>query len=154
MTFITGRSISRQTLLRGIGTAVSLPLLDAMIPAGITLAKAPTKPVKRLCYVFMPMGCDHSRWTPKGESLSELPYILESLAPVREFVNIITNLELANAYPGSHATSNSAFLSCARAKHTESTDYRLGTTADQIAAQHIGRSTKLPSQSLRQPMNI
>ena len=57
----------------------------------------------------------------------------------------ITNLELQNAYPGTHATSNSAFLSAAKAKRTESTDYFLGTTVDQIAAQQIGRETQLPS---------
>lgn len=148
MNFITGKSISRRTMLRGLGTAISLPLLDAMIPAGTALAKTAAKPVKRLSYVFMPMGCDHSRWTPQGETLDKLPYILESLAPVRDQVNIVSNLELANAYPGSHATSNSAFLSCARAKHTESTDYRLATTADQIAAKHIGQTTKLPSLEL------
>ena len=84
-----------------------------MIPAATALAKTSAKSVKRLSYVFMPMGCDHSRWTPKGDSLDELPMILESLAPVRNQVNIISNLELANAYPGSHATSNAAFLSCA-----------------------------------------
>ncbi len=148
MNFITKKSISRRTLLRGAGAAVALPLLDAMVPAAAAFASAAAKPVRRLSYVFMPMGCDHSRWTPQGETLDDLPYILESLAPVRNQINIISNLELANAYPGSHATSNSAFLSCARAKHTESSDYRLGTTADQIAAQHIGQTTQLPSLEL------
>jgi hypothetical protein len=148
MNFIGSKSISRRTLLRGAGAAVALPLLDAMVPAGTALAKPAAQPVKRLSYVYMPMGCDHSRWIPKGEKLDQLPYILESLAPVRDQINILSNLELANAYPGSHATSNSAFLSCARAKHTESTDYRLGTTADQIAAQRIGQSTQLPSLEL------
>ena len=61
---------------------------------------------------------------------------------------MITNLELQNAYPGSHATSNSAFLSAAKAKLTESTDYYLGTTVDQIAAQQIGQETQLPSLEL------
>ncbi|MEX2213421.1 MAG: DUF1552 domain-containing protein, partial [Phycisphaeraceae bacterium] len=148
MSFITGKAISRRAMLRGAGAVIALPLLDAMIPAGLAAAKTPIKPVKRLSYVFMPMGCDHTRWTPKGEKLDELPFILESLAPVRDQVSILSNLELASAYPGSHATSNSAFLSCARAKHTESTDYRLGITADQIAAKHIGQSTKLPSLEL------
>jgi hypothetical protein len=146
MNVLTRKAISRRTLLRGVGASVALPLLDAMVPAGF--AKSATQPVKRLSYVYMPMGCDHSRWTPKGETLDALPYILESLAPVREHINVISNLELANAYPGSHATSNSAFLSCARAKHTESTDYYLGTTADQIAAQGIGQATQLPSLEL------
>ena len=148
MNYLRKKSISRRTLLRGMGAAVALPLLDAMVPAATALGKTAAKPVKRLNYVFMPMGCDHSRWTPGGQRLDELPFILESLAPVRQHVNVISNLELANAYPGSHATSNSAFLSCARAKHTESTDYRLGTTADQIAAQHIGQTTQLPSLEL------
>jgi len=146
---ITGKSISRRAVLRGAGAAIALPLLDAMLPAGPALARSPAaKTVKRLQYVYMPMGCDHSRWTPGGETLDELPFILDSLAPVRDKLNVISNLELANAYPGSHATSNSAFLSCARAKHTESTDYYLGTTADQIAAQTIGQGTKLPSMEL------
>ena len=61
---------------------------------------------------------------------------------------VITNCDLQNAYPGSHATSNSAFLSCARAKLTESNDYHLGTTVDQIAAKHIGQQTQLPSIEL------
>jgi len=92
------------------------------------------------------MGCDITRWTPPGENkLDELSPILSSLAPVKEHVTAITNLELQNAYPGSHATSNSAFLSAAKAKLTESTDYYLGTTVDQIAAKQIGQETQLPS---------
>ena len=61
---------------------------------------------------------------------------------------MISNLELKNAYPGTHATSNAAFLSAAKAKWTESTDYYLGTTVDQIAAQQIGSQTLLPSLEL------
>ncbi len=149
MNIITGKSLSRRTVLKGAGAAVALPLLDAMLPAGPALARSPSaNSVKRLQYVYMPMGCDHSRWTPEGETLDKLPFILEPLAPVRDKLNVISNLELANAYPGSHATSNSAFLSCARAKHTESTDYYLGTTADQIAAKNIGQVTRLPSMEL------
>jgi hypothetical protein len=58
------------------------------------------------------------------------------------------NMELKNAYPGTHATSNAAFLSAAKAKWTESTDYYLGTTVDQIAATQIGQETLLPSLEL------
>jgi len=96
----------------------------------------------------MPMGCDITRWTPPGDKLDQLSPILSSLAPVREHVTVITNMELQNAYPGSHATSNAAFLSAAKAKLTESTDYYLGTTVDQIAAQRIGQGTQLPSLEL------
>jgi len=145
---ITKKALPRRTFLRGVGATLALPLLDAMIPAGTAWAKTPAKPVRRLGFVFMPMGCDQSRWTPPGDKLDELSPILSSLAPVREQVTAISNLELQNAYPGSHATSNSAFLSAAKAKLTESTDYYLGTTVDQIAAQHIGQTTQLPSLEL------
>ncbi len=147
--YLTGKCLSRRTVLRSAGAVLGIPLLDAMLPAGPAEAKSWEKQtVQRLQYVYMPMGCDHSRWTPKGSTLGELPSILAPLAPVRDRINVLTNLELANAYPGSHATSNSAFLSCSTAKHTESTDYFLGTTADQIAAKHVGNETKLASMEL------
>ena len=57
-------------------------------------------------------------------------------------------MELANAYPGSHATSNSSFLSAAKARHTEGNDYYLGTTVDQVAAKQLGLHTQLPSLEL------
>src|SRR6185436_3561303 len=68
--------------------------------------------------------------------------------PVKNKVAVVSNLELRNAYPGTHATSNASFLSAAKAKRTESTDYHLGTTVDQVAAQQIGRDTQLPSLEL------
>ena len=145
---LTKKALPRRTFLRGVGATLALPLLDAMIPAATVLAKTPANPARRLGFVFMPMGCDITRWTPPGEKLDQLSPILSSLAPVRDHVTAITNLELRNAYPGSHATSNSAFLSAAKARLTESTDYYLGTTVDQIAAQHIGQATQLPSLEL------
>ncbi|MFP6872518.1 MAG: DUF1552 domain-containing protein [Verrucomicrobiales bacterium] len=147
--FITRKSLPRRTVLRGFGATLALPLLDAMIPAATA---APVKPVRRLGFVFMPMGADASRWTPEGKTLDKLSPILSSLAPVKDKVNVLTNLELRNAYPGSHATSNSAFLSAARAKLTESSDYYLGTTVDQIAAKEIGQATQLPSLELAMDM--
>ena len=100
----------------------------------------------------MPMGCDITRWTPSTPAgqgrLTELSHALQSLAPVMDQLTVLTNMELKNAYPGTHATSNAAFLSAAKAKWTESTDYHLGTTADQIAAQQIGQQTVLPSLEL------
>jgi hypothetical protein len=148
MSFITKKFMPRRTFLRGVGATMALPLLEAMVPAATPLVKTAANPVRRLGFVFMPMGCDQSRWTPPGEKLDQLSPILSSLAPVREHVTAISNLELKNAYPGSHATSNSSFLSAAKAKLTESTDYYLGTTVDQIAAQRIGQATQLPSLEL------
>ena len=152
-TFTTRTAIPRRRFLRGMGTTLALPLLDAMVPALMAAEKTAATPAKRLGYFFMPMGADMPRWTPPGgEKLDELSFILESLAPVKGDVSILTNLELRNAYPGTHATSNAAFLSCARARHTESNDYFLGTTVDQIAAQQLGKLTQLPSLELSMDM--
>jgi hypothetical protein len=148
--FITKRTIQRRTLLRGLGVSLALPLLDAMIPSMTALAITPANParLRRLGFVYMPMGCDLTRWTPPGDTLQELSPTLQPLEPIKNKITIVSNLELKNAYPGTHATSNSSFLSAATAKRTESTDYYLGTTADQLAAQQIGQDTKLPSLEL------
>jgi hypothetical protein len=147
---ITKKALPRRTFLRGIGASFALPLLDAMVPSMTALARTPADPVRRLGFVYMPMGCDIARWTPPGEAgpLGDLSPALQSLKPVTDQLTVITNLELKNAYPGTHATSNAAFLSAAKAKWTESTDYHLGTTVDQIAAQQIGQQTMLPSLEL------
>ena len=144
---VTRKKLERRTFLRGAGTALALPLLDAMIPAMSALGDTVGNPgnLRRLGFVYMPMGCNIEAWTPPEENLETLSPTLRSLDPVREQVTAITNLELQNAYPGTHATSNAAFLSAAKARRTESTDYFLGTTVDQIAAQAIGQQTQLPS---------
>jgi hypothetical protein len=152
--FLTRKAIPRRTLLRGAGAALALPLLDAMIPAATTWAQTAAKPVRRLGFVFIPMGCDHSRWTPPVQGkLDELSPILSPLQPVKDHVTVISNLRLQNAYPGTHDTSNASFLSAATAKHTESSDYYLGTTVDQIAARQIGQETQLPSLELAMDLN-
>ncbi|MBI3472106.1 MAG: DUF1552 domain-containing protein [Candidatus Solibacter usitatus] len=147
---VTKKALPRRTLLRGMGTTLALPLLDAMVPALTALAATPAKPVRRLGFVYIPMGANIAQWTPPGGAgrLSELSPSLRSLQPVVEQITVITNLELKNAYPGTHATSNAAFLSAAKAKWTESTDYELGTTVDQIAGQRIGQETRLPTLEL------
>jgi hypothetical protein len=148
---IMKKALPRRTFLKGVGATLALPLLDAMVPSLTALADTPANParLRRLGFVYIPMGCDITRWTPPSENnLDELSPILRPLAPVRQHVTAISNLELRNAYPGTHATSNAAFLSAAKAKLTESTDYYLGTTIDQIAAKHIGQETQLPSLEL------
>jgi Protein of unknown function (DUF1552) len=145
---ITKKALPRRTFLRGMGAAVALPLLDAMVPSMTALASTAAGPVRRLGFVYMPMGCDLPRWTPPGSALTELSPSLQSLRPFVDQLTVISNLELKNAYPGTHSTSNAAFLSAAKAKWTESTDYYLGTTVDQIAAKQIGGQTLLPSLEL------
>ena len=158
----------RRTFIRGVYATIALPLLDAMIPSLTPAAETPaaSRHLRRLGFVYMPMGSDIDRWTPatpdgtkatpdrKEEAqagswtLDKLSPSLESLESVKKKVAVISNLELMNAYPGTHATSNSAFLSAAKAKWTESSDYRLATTVDQIAAKNIGQATRLPSLEL------
>jgi hypothetical protein len=146
---ITKKALPRRTFLRGIGTTLALPLLDAMVPSMTAMADTPANPVRRLGFVYVPMGAHMPQWTPAGSgAIGELSPTLRSLAPVADQLTVVTNLELKNAYPGTHATSNSAFLSAATARWTESSDYYLGTTADQVAAQQLGRDTRLPSLEL------
>ncbi len=146
---ITKKALPRRTLLRGIGGALALPLLDAMVPSMTALAATPANPVRRLGFVYIPMGSHITEWTPPCEgALTALSPALQSLAPVAEHVTVLTNMELKNAYPGTHATSNATFLSAATAKWTESSDYYLGTTVDQVAAKQLGRDTRLPSLEL------
>ena len=144
------KALSRRTMLRGTGATIALPLLDAMIPAMTAIAATPaaSAQLRRIGYIYIPMGCNPAEWTPKSNSLDDLPSSLSPLEDVKDQVSVLSGMDLKNAYPGSHATSNSAFLSAARAKLTESTDYYLGTTVDQIAAKQIGQSTPLPSLEL------
>jgi len=144
------KSLPRRTFLRAAGATVALPLLDAMIPALTAQSAASASSARRLAFVYMPMGANLAQWTPPGSSadLGELSPTLSSMRSFVDQLSVITNLELRNAYPGTHATSNAGFLSAAKAKRTESSDYYLGTTVDQIAAKHLGKDTRLPSLEL------
>jgi len=151
---ITKKALPRRTFLKSVQGILALPLLDAMIPAATALARTPANPVPRLGFVFIPMGCDHARWIPEGgETLGELSPILSPLESVKDQLTVITNTELQLSYPGTHDTSNSGFLSAAFAKHTESSDYHLGTTVDQVAAKQMGQDTPLPSLELSMDLN-
>ncbi|MCM2374732.1 DUF1552 domain-containing protein [Aporhodopirellula aestuarii] len=148
--FLQKKSLPRRTVLRGMGTAIALPLLDAMVPSltAEELTPAADTNLRRIGYIYTPMGYNPAEWTPKDDTLDQLPSSLASLESVKQQLCVITGMDLQNAYPGSHATSNAAFLSAAQAKLTESSDYYLGTTVDQIAAKHFGHETQLPSLEL------
>src|SRR6516164_355818 len=104
---ITKIALPRRSFLRGAGAMLSLPLLDAMVPAMTALADTPANPVRRLGFVYIPMGAHMPQWTPAGSgSIGELSPTLRSLAPVVDQLTVVTNTELKNAYPGTHATSN------------------------------------------------
>jgi hypothetical protein len=147
---ILKKALPRRTFLRGMGISLALPLLDAMVPALSAMAQTPARTVRRLGFIYIPMGMDPAEWTPPAEgTIAGLPRSLRPLMPFLDQVTVFTNFELKNAYTtGNHATANSAFLSCARAKWTEGSDYELGTTVDQVAAKEIGKDTAIPSLEL------
>ena len=144
---ITKKALPRRTFLRGVSASLALPLLDAMVPSMTALAATPAAPMRRIGFVYIPMGANITEWTPKGEGkITELSPTLRSLQPFLDQITVISNLECKNAYsPGNHATANCSFLSAAKAKMTEGADFELATTVDQIAARQIGRETPLPS---------
>ena len=147
---ITKKALPRRTFLRSAGATLALPLLDAMVPSMTALAATPANPVRRLGFIYVPMGSYLQLWTPaQVGKVTQLSPTLQSLTPFLDQLTVLSNLENKNGYStGNHATANSSFLSCARAKMTEGTDYELGTTVDQIAAKHIGKDSPLPSLEL------
>src|SRR5689334_1998020 len=99
MMFITKMSLPRRRFLRGVGTALALPLLDAMVPALSALADTAGSPVRRLGFVYIPMGMNATAWTPRAEGLiTELSPSLGPLTPWLDQITVVTNLELRNAY--------------------------------------------------------
>jgi len=154
--FITRKSLSRRTLLRGAGTALALPLLDSMIPAGTALAQTPAAPRSRFASIYIPHGATMDKWTPATEGKGfEFSEILKPLEPFRHRVNVISDLAHAPVAPWAgedtggaenHVRAAAVFLSGA---HPVKGDHALvGTTVDQIAAAHVGQDTPLPSIEL------
>ena len=152
---LTKMALPRRTFLRGMGATLALPLLDAMVPALTAAARTPANPVKRLGFVYLPMGAAPGQWSPAGEgAITELSPILGPLTPYLNQITVLSNLEHKNAYAaGNHATANCTFLSGVRAKFTDGSDYQMGVTADQIAAQQLGKDTLLPSLELATDFN-
>ncbi|MFO0865800.1 MAG: DUF1552 domain-containing protein [Gemmataceae bacterium] len=148
------RSISRRTLLRGVGASLALPWLEAMGPMaswGNTVAAAGNRTPNRMAFIYVPNGVHMQDWTPKTEGANfELPKILEPLAPVREHLTILTGLTADKARPngdgaGDHARAMAAFLTGAQPRKTDGTDIRAGVSVDQVAANRLGDRTRLQS---------
>ncbi len=148
--FLTKKHLSRRTLLRGMGVAVSLPLLDSMLPAQTPLSKTAAAGTQRLGFVYVPHGAIMNKWTPATEGSGfEMPPILESLEPFRDRLNIVSGFgHHAADTTAVHSLSPTTWLSGVRPKPTQGVDAYAGVTADQIAAQHFGQDTQLPSVEL------
>ena len=143
--FITRKHLHRRTFLRGLGTTLALPLLDAMIPAATALADTAAKPVPRLGFIYVPHGAVMAKWTPaKPGPDFDLPPIIEALKPFQRQLTILSNIGNRPAESSSvHAIVPATWLSCTTPHNT--TDPYCAPTADQIAAAAIGQNTPLPS---------
>jgi Protein of unknown function (DUF1552) len=144
--------ISRRTLLRGVGTAIALPWLEAMQP-GKLLAGTAKKPPTRMAFMYIPNGVHMQDWTPSAVGPLSLPPILEPLQPVRDHLTVLSGLTLDKARahgdgPGDHARAMSTFLTGRQPKKTYGADIRVGISVDQYAAQKIGDKTRFPSLEL------
>lgn len=156
MRLITRKHLPRRTFLRGLGAALSLPLLDSMVPAQTPLSKTAAQPQIRLGLCFIPHGAVINNWTPIGEGSDfEISRTLAPLEPFRNQLVVISNLAHRNAAPagpgdngGDHTRSPAVYLNGVHPKRTDGADIRAGITIDQIAAEKIGQQTPLPSLEL------
>ena len=143
--FITKKHLSRRSVLKGAGYAVSLPLLDAMIPAATALANTAAAAKVRMAFVYFPHGAVMDQWTPKKDGPDfDLPPIIEPLKPFQDQLTVISGMENKSAIAAPvHAITPGTWLSCVPPRISH--DPYGGITVDQIAAQHIGQDTPLPS---------
>ncbi len=142
--FITKKHLARRTFLKSAVASVSLPLLDAMIPAGTALAQTAANMGPRMGFFYFPHGAVMDNWTPDTTGSDfELKSILAPLAQHKDYLTIVSNLENKRAYGPVHAITPGTWLhgEAPRISHEPFG----GTTIDQIAAQHIGQDTPLPS---------
>lgn len=152
---ITRKHVSRRALLRGVGAAVALPLLDAMVPAlkaaGPTAGKLSPN---RMMFVYVPNGIDMRNWTPAaGGRGFAFPKILEPLTPLQDDLLVLTGLMDHNAMalgdgPGDHARASASFLTGVHPKKTAGSDVSTGISVDQVAARKVGMATRLASLEL------
>jgi hypothetical protein len=149
MAFVTKKAISRRTVLKGMGVAVSLPFLDAMVPA-FARGAAANAPV-RLAWFYVPNGIDMRHWTPGAEgALDALPGVLGPLQPLNKDFLVLSNLTTnwgrpLQDGPGDHGRALGSYMTGVQVFKTAGADLKLGISADQIAANANGHLTRLPS---------
>jgi hypothetical protein len=153
--FLTKKHISRRTVLRGAGTMLALPLLDAMVPAATALAQTAAVPKPRFVGLFVPHGMAPGYWVPEQEGAlpSELPFNWKPLEPWAKNTTILSGLHSRSAEPPPGVTGAdhwvaAAFLCANKPRKTAGADVYAGTTIDQLIARKIGRENLMPSMQL------
>jgi hypothetical protein len=149
--YLSQKHISRRTILKGVGAAIALPLLDAMSPAAQAWAKtAAGSAPKRFAFIGFPHGAIMDRWSPKEVGTGyEMSTILQPLEALRPHLTIVSGLRnKPGETPEPHAYIESTWLSCVKPWDHGAAGPDSGVTADQMAARHIGQDTRLPSLEL------
>lgn len=148
-------SISRRTLLRGLGTTVALPMFDAMASTRLlTAAEQEVSPPLRMAFLYVPNGMHMADWTPSQEGTEyELTPTLQGIKKYRESFNVLTGLTLDGARAhgdggGDHARSVAAFLTGAHPRKTNGADIQNGVSIDQVTAEQVGKATRFSSLEL------
>ena len=143
--------IARRTVLKGMGAAIGLPLLEAMIPGTVTAAPTSAGYPVRMGFVFLPNGVIMNDWFPKGEGTSfSLPKSTKPLEKVRDDITFFTGLAQDNGNakgdgPGDHARCSASYLTGAHPYKTAGANIKAGISVDQAAAIQVGKKTRLPS---------
>jgi len=150
---ISKKTLPRRTVLRGLGTAMALPMLDAMVPALSGISGRAAEPVRRLGWVYCPNGMAMDAWMPAAKESLELSTTLSPLAPYRDQTVVVSGLAQGQAEAlgdgnGEHTRATATWLNGIHPRETEGADVRAGKTADQIAADQLGRTTPLSSLEL------
>jgi hypothetical protein len=163
--FLAKKQLSRRTVLRGMGTTLALPFLDAMAPAATASAQQAGKPKTRLVAIEMvhgsagatAFGREKNLWSPAagGRAFDLSPTAMKSLEPYRQHLTIVSNTDvrMADAFTlpeigGDHFRSSAVFLTQAHPKQTQGSDVFVGPSMDQIYAQRLGQDTPIPSMQL------
>jgi len=149
MTFITKKKMALRTMLKGLGASLALPMLDSMMPA----LSAATTPTTRLGWVYASHGVIWSQWKPTQLGYGfELTPNLKPLEKLNGQFNILTGLSHLEADTkgdgsGDHTRASAAWLTGVHAydRTRPGVEVKLATTADQLAAQVLGRNSQIPS---------
>jgi hypothetical protein len=151
---INRKPILRRTMLQGLGTAISLPLLEAMLPKCRAAAAAAQTPPLRMMFFMVPNGAHMPAWTPSTQGPGfALPATLEPLQKHRDYVSVFSGLTLDGARDhgdgaGDHARSGASFLTGAHPRKTDGADIKSSVSVDQVAAQAVGSKSRFASLEL------
>src|SRR4030095_6478232 len=147
--FLSGRHLSRRTVLKGAGATIALPLLDAMLPAGTAFAQTVAAASTRLRVGDLPHGARQDEWQPKQTGRDfEFPFIITPLEPHRDYVTVVSGLRNKGGESSSpHGIIEETWLNCINPRRRDAKT-GVGVTGDQIAARHLGKDTSLPSLEL------